>query len=485
MATSSSSVSSQIQPVIVVGSGLAGLSAATQLVSHHIPVNMLESAIKPGGHAIKATSGINGAPTRFQPVKDDREFFNDTVKSAGSVLIHAAANDRSQRERLISTLTESSAAAVHWLADEKDIDLSKVTQLGGHTHPRTHRGAGQSAPPGKSIVSTLLNSLNGNSFFQLRTSSRVTKVVREGDRVTGVEYTREEEDNNKSDMLHGPVVFASGGFAGDTHGMLAKYRPDLAGLPTTNEPRKGSHPLLEEIGAALVDMDRVQVHPTGFLDPNDRSAVVKLLAPEALRGEGGVLLSRDGSRFVNELDTREHIANVIMHSVCPMETTTLRQWDVTLVLDEGAAASASSHMQFYLSKGLIRKTIVGELGPSALRTLQAYADAVSGRKQDTFGRTSFGRWALMDVAPDSIVYAGKVTPVVHFTMGGVRINERSEVLDGRGVPIKGLWATGEVSGGVHGQNRLSGSSLLECVVFGRIAGDEAAAFHKKYYTHSP
>jgi succinate dehydrogenase/fumarate reductase flavoprotein subunit len=80
--------------------------------------------------------------------------------------------------------------------------------------------------------------------------------------------------------------------------------------------------------------------------------------------------------------------------------------------------------------------------------------------------------------PEYEVYTGQVTPVIHFTMGGVVIDEHGRVIGAEGTPIDGLWAAGEVTGGVHGQNRLGGSSLLECVVFGRIAGNEAAAWHK-------
>ncbi|KAE8156342.1 FAD binding domain-containing protein [Aspergillus tamarii] len=489
MTTSSYPLSSSLthpQPVIVVGSGLAGLSAATQLISHQVPVIMLDRAEKPGGNSIKASSGINGAPTRFQPddASDSQEFFlTDTIKSAGDILASSPAEEHKRRESLISTLTASSAEAVYWLTDDKGIDLSKVCRLGGHSRPRTHRGAGQ-RPPGISIVSTLLDSLKASSLFQLRSGARVTKVLREADEVLGVQYTGgdkvETEGNNSTTTLNGPVVFASGGFAGDAHGLLAKYRPDLAGIPSTNQAVEGSQPLLEDIGAGLVDMEQVQIHPTGFVDEKEPSASVKILAAEALRGEGGILLLNNGNRFVNELETREHITNVIMRSAKALGTDA-RQWDVNLLLDEGTAAALGSHMGFYLWKGLMRKTTVQELDSSMLETIKSYGDIVSGKQQDELGRTAFGNWTLKDVTPDSVVYIGKVTPVTHFTMGGATIDERSQVLDKDGSPIKGLWAAGEVTGGLHGQNRLGGSSLLECVVFGRIAGNEAAAFHKKHY----
>ncbi|PYH46986.1 putative FAD dependent oxidoreductase [Aspergillus saccharolyticus JOP 1030-1] len=477
------------QAVIVIGSGLAGLCATTQLIAHRIPVIMLERAAKPGGNSIKASSGINGAPTRFQPpLQNDSAdlFLADTLSSAGRPLASSVAEERARRERLISTLVTTSSEAVSWLVDEKGVDLSTVAQLGGHSRARTHRGGAGQKPPGYAIVSALLDSLNQEPLFELRTNTRVTRVVRaEGDSddtegMLGVEYDAGREDN-QTETLYGPLIFATGGFAGDTHGLLEKYRPDLAGIPSTNEAREGTQPLLEEVGAEVVDMDQVQVHPTGFVDEKDLTAPVKFLAAEALRGEGGILLVGEGKRFVDELDTREKVTAAVMKGAGPLEDTSRRQWDVTLLLDEGAAAASNTHLGFYLWKGLMRKTTVGELAlPSIRDTLQDYAEVVSGKKPDDFGRSSFGNWTLKDVRSDSVVYVGRVTPVVHFTMGGVVINEHSQVLDKSGSPIKGLWAAGEITGGLHGQNRLGGSSLLECVVFGRIAGENAAAFHQQH-----
>jgi FAD-dependent fumarate reductase len=473
-------------PVIIVGSGLAGLSAASTLISHNIPVTILDRAPKPGGNSMKASSGINGTGTRFQDNDDSPDiFFQDTVKSAGEAFTQASSGERARRERLISTLVQRSADAVDWLVDEKGVELGRVVQLGGHSYPRTHRGAG-AGPPGLTIVGVLLEGLKGEELFTLRTGARVTKVVREGECVTGVEYVTvqgTDERQTETHTLNGPVIFATGGFAGDFQGMLATYRSDLANLPSANEAREGTQPILEAVGASMVDMDCVQVHPTGFVDPKDPAALVKILAAEMLRGEGGILLDSDGSRFVNELDTRQHVVDAIMKSSCRMETTT-RQWDVMLVLDESAAAAAGSHMDFYVTKGLMQKMTVDELGLAALKTLQEYADVVSGRKKDKFKRKSFGRWNLTEVMPEYEVYAGQVTPVVHFTMGGVVIDEHSRVIGAERTPIEGLWAAGEVTGGIHGQNRLGGSSLLECVVFGCIAGDEAATWHKGHYPAS-
>jgi FAD-dependent fumarate reductase len=450
---------------IVIGSGLAGLSAASQLIKNNVPVRLLERAAKPGGNSIKASSGINGAPTRYQPVTEPEDaFYLDTISSAGKRMSSFTA----QREMLIETLTTSSASAINWLVEEKGIDLTKVAQLGGHSFARTHRGSGP--PPGFAIVSALLKSLKESSLFHLQTSCTVTRVLQEESRVTGVEYTN--SDGN-TEELYGPIIFASGGFGGDAKGLLAQYRPDLTGYPSTNDPRPGTQPLLTAAGAQLIDMDQVQVHPTGFVDPADPTSPLKFLAAEVLRGEGGILLL-NGKRFVNELDTRENVSNAITSMASTSESP--RQWNVQLVLDEATYNSAKSHVDFYIFKGLVRKTTLSELDFETSETIKRYTEAVSKGIEDPFGRRFFGNWALEEPTPDSTVYVGVVTPIIHYTMGGVLINEKSEVLTEKDHRIDGLWAAGEVTGGVHGGNRLGGSSLLECVVFGRIAGDQCAKY---------
>ncbi|KAK3904572.1 FAD binding domain-containing protein [Staphylotrichum tortipilum] len=481
-------------PVIVVGAGLAGLSAAyAALQAGAMSVYLLEQAAKPGGNSIKASSGINGAPTRFQNAAKygvDQSFWDDTVRSAGSRLqASVAAPIKKHRQGLISTLTDGSAAAIDFLVD-LGVDLSVVAQLGGHSKPRTHRGAGKT-PPGASIVTTLLAKLKeqGGDRFNLVTEAEVTKLLvattpnsntntnNHQQAVTGVEYRHPSHPLT----LSGPVVFATGGFGGDTHGLLAQYRPDLDGLPSTNDPRPGAHGVLTAAGARLVDMVSVQIHPTGFVDPAGPGVALKFLAAEMLRGEGGILLHA-GRRVVNELETREHTSGAIMALPPAEEVGGLRQWDVQLLLDPGATEAAAGHVGFYLWKGLLQKKKVRELDETTRQTLRDYAAVVRGEKKDDLGRVAFGHWRLGveggDLDEEAEVCIGRVTPIVHFTMGGVVFNEQAQVLSSElgedEKPIPGLWAAGEITGGIHGDNRLGGSSLLECVVFGRIAGEQAA-----------
>ncbi|KAI1081411.1 Flavocytochrome c [Whalleya microplaca] len=469
------------KPVIVVGSGLAGLSAAHEALRAGAPVHMVDRAPKPGGNSIKASSGINGAGTKFQHdhgILKDESFYADTIRSAGDRLRAGPAG--LDRQSIIETLTSQSAGAVHWLADEVGVDLSVVAQLGGHSVPRTHRGAGK-LPPGAAIVSTLLAKLKENPNFTLTNSAEVEALlVGEGEEgagtVTGVRY--KGEDGQTSELV-GPVVFAAGGFAGDAHGLLAQHRPDLAGMPSTNEARAAPHPLVGAVGAQFVDMASVQIHPTAFVDPADPGSGYKFLAAEALRGEGGILLSgADGARFVDELQTRDVVTAAVM-ALPSADVGPTRQWNVSLLLDPGAYDAAASHVGFYLWKGLMKKQKVKELKPEVIASVDKYAAMVASGESDPLGRKAFGRWRLPpgETNREEDVYVGTVTPVVHFTMGGVAFNTKAQALRTKNEklePISGLWVAGEIAGGVHGANRLGGSSLLMCAVFGRIAGTEAA-----------
>lgn len=464
-------------PVIVVGSGLAGLSASYEALQRGAPsVHLLDRAPKPGGNSIKASSGINGAGTKFQQaagIEKDDLFYSDTVRSAGS--LWNSPQPPVDRETLVSKLTAESADAVNWLVDEIGVDLSVVAPLGGHSIARTHRGAGKT-PPGAAIIIALLNKLKADEKFTLSNLAEVKALLSENDAVKGVEY---ELDGQKH-TLEGTVMFASGGFAGDANGLLARYRPDLAGIPSTNEDRSGSHDILTSVGAELVDMKSVQIHPTGFIDPASPSTFLKFLAAEMLRGEGGILLY-EGSRFVNEMETREHISNAIMKLPPSKEGDgAIKQWDVTILLDPGASEASANHIGFYEWKGLMKKVKVHDLDPATIAAIDKYAKNVADGAKDEFDRKAYGRWTLKagEENRNQDVYIGRVTPIIHFTMGGVTIDNRARVLrqrDGKLEPIPGLFAAGEITGGIHGSNRLGGSSLLECVVYGRTAGVEVAA----------
>ena len=454
--------------VIVVGGGLSGLSAAHIVLEHGGRVLLLDKKPILGGNSSRATSGINAALTRTQltqGVSDSVDlFYEDTLKGA---------RDRVQPE-LVKVLTGQSAPAVTWLQDRFGLDLSLVSRLGGHSQPRTHRG--KERFPGMTITYGLLEALEEISqkspeLATIVTRARVVALLKEGEGVAGVAY--ELADGSRHEA-RGPVVVATGGFSADfgPDSLLNKYRPDLVALnlSTTN----GDHTTGDGIklglaaGADVVDMDMVQVHPTGLVDPKDPHNKVKFLAAEALRGVGGILLDGRGSRFCNELGHRDFVTGEMRKVAGP----------VRLVLNSAAAKEIEWHCHHYAGKGLMRTYSSGAdlaadigISPDALKaTFDAYNRAAAANS-DPLGRLYFtnGSFQMADT-----FHVALMEPVLHYSMGGLRINAQSSCLypDGRVVP--GLFACGEVAGGVHGVNRLGGSSLLDCVVFGRVAGVSAA-----------
>ncbi|OSX66546.1 hypothetical protein POSPLADRAFT_1038654 [Postia placenta MAD-698-R-SB12] len=454
--------------VIVVGGGLAGLSAAHTLLERGANVLMLDKQPFMGGNSTKATSGINGAGTQTQQeagIPDNAKlFFEDTKESARELA----------RDDLIRVLTGRSGDAVNWLQDKFGLDLSKVARLGGHSQPRTHRGNAQF--PGMVITYAQMERLEDLAQaqpdrVQIKKKARVTKLVRDGEAVVGVEY----EHSGKTETAYGPVILATGGYAADftSESLLKKYRPEYYDLPTTNgEHCTGDgHKLALAIGASAVDLEKVQVHPTGLVDPKEPDAKVKFLAAEALRGVGGLLLDNEGQRFVDELQHRDYVTGKMWEN---------GKYPIRLVLNGQASKEIEWHCKHYVGRGLMKRYESGEqlakdmgLKPEALKKTFDTYNAVVKSKKDPFGKKFFttGEWKLDDIFNVAIM-----TPVLHYTMGGLEIDPESRVLSKSGKPIPGLFASGELAGGVHGANRLGGSSLLGCVVFGRVSGDSAASY---------
>ncbi|KAH7155808.1 FAD binding domain-containing protein [Dactylonectria estremocensis] len=458
--------------IIVVGGGLSGLSAAHTIYLAGGNVIVLDKQGFFGGNSTKATSGINGALTRTQVehgIPDSvQKFYDDTLKSA---------RDKA-RPDLIKVLTYKSAAAVEWLQDEFNLDLTLVSRLGGHSEPRTHRGH-DAKFPGMAITYALMQRLEELAEaepgrVEIVKKARVTSLNKEGNAVTGVTY----EFDGESHTVDGPVVLATGGYAADftETSLLKQHRPDTYGLATTN----GTHAtgdgqkMVMAIGGNGIDMDKVQVHPTGLVDPKDPGSKWKFLAAEALRGEGGLLLNADGDRFCDELGHRDYVSGMMW------KEKEKSKFPIRLVLNSKASNTLDFHTRHYSGRGLMKKMTGAELAkeigctPDHLQsTFKSYNSIADGKEKDPWGKKFFPNLPL-DINDD--FHVSLMEPVLHFTMGGIEINDKAEVLNQDKKPFDGLYACGELAGGVHGANRLGGSSLLGCVVYGRVAGDTASNF---------
>jgi len=475
----------QSYDVIVVGSGLAGLAAAIEAADAGVSVALLEKESRNGGNSAKASSGMNSVGSEAQKsfhIDDSIDkFIADTLRS-GEYLSNTA---------LVDILAKQSKDALEFLIREgrnETLRMDDVIICGGHSVARTHRSkpdpSGKPGPNvGWEIVSTLLKRVKERPGVHVLSGVKVVDlIVTEADGVVGVMYHLLNESGSGGGELHRlfgrAVILATGGYSADRKGFLAEYAPRISDLPTTNGPfalGEGIKMALR-IGAEAIDLDKVQVHPTAFVDPKEPLAGTQFLAPEAFRGAGGILLNVKGERFVNELGRRKDVVDAIMYQQVEGSPMAFAY----LVLNSAARdRHGAGTLSFYESKGFFQSyenvaafanaiNIVPEM---LQRTLLEYGRLDS----DPYGKTVF---PTLFSPPDEKLWVAKITPAIHYCMGGLRISENTEVLLKGELrkPIKGLYAAGEVSGGVHGSNRLAGNSLLECTVFGRIAGLQAAAY---------
>jgi fumarate reductase flavoprotein subunit len=269
------------------------------------------------------------------------------------------------------------------------------------------------------------------------------------------------------------VILTTGGF-GANFDKIAEYRPDLVDYCTTNADGIQGQGLdmAVEVGAKTVDLDQIQIHPTVHVDEGGNAHLIT----EGLRGDGAILVNQNGERFYDEVSTRDKVsaAEIAQQS----ETGADHVW---LVMDQ-AMADASAVIQGYINNGY---TVSGEsyeelaeamgvdaaLFASTMEGWNACVEAGEDSQLSENQRTSFAN--PLNTAP---YYAITVTPGIHHTMGGLVIDSKAEVIGSDDAAIPGLFAAGEVTGGVHGANRLGGNAVADITVFGRVAGTSAAEY---------
>ena len=441
--------------VVIIGSGGTGLSAAIQANELGMKVAVLEKEEELGGNTNRASSGMNAAETNVQlhhgVIDNVADFYHETYKDGGRL------NDKD----MLGYFVYHTAPAIDWLADH-DIKLDDITITGGMSKQRTHRPASM-APIGGFLVKSLLKVV-AQEDIPVFNKTKVTELRRADDgRVNGVKV---DADGITKIINAKAVILATGGF-GASKEYIKRFRPDLESYKTTNQPGATGDglKLAENVGAELMQMNLVQVHPTVQQD----NPHVYLIG-EAVRGEGAILVNAEGKRFVNELNTRKIVSNAI---------TALPEHSAYLILDQGIRDHVKA-IEFYDKVGLV---VHGEtiedlakkinVDPSNLKqTVATWNQAVENHDDAEFGRTTGMDRGITNPG----FFAIHIAPAIHYTMGGIHITPKTQVLDGNGDIIKGLFAAGEVAGGLHGNNRVGGNSIAETIVFGRQAGQQVALY---------
>lgn len=439
--------------ILVIGAGGAGLSAAIAAADKGKKVIVLEKEGILGGNTNYSTGGINAAETSVQKglgIKDTvAVFYNDTWEGGKRLGFPA----------LIQSFVSHSASTIDWLI-ALGADLSDVGLMGGSSIKRTHRPQGGAAV-GAHLMK-ILKSASDNRNIEIRTNNTVTGLLSAGGRVTGASVCN--KDGSAYSIAAGAVIIATGGFGANLK-MVETYKPDLKGFSTLCH--KGAtgdaFSWVTSLGGDLVQMEQIQIHPTAEAENH-------ILITEAVRGNGAILVNDGAYRFVNEMDTRDVVSSAILSQ------KTGTAW---LVFDESVRKSLSV-IDTYINQHLLEEGESIEDLASQMKvpsdtlksTMSRYAQMQKSGNDSDFGRSSLEMPVPLETAP---YYAVKVAPAIHHTMGGVRVDADCHVLKSDGNIIDGLYAAGEVTGGLHGANRLGGNGVADIVVNGKIAGETAAS----------
>ncbi len=433
--------------LVVIGSGASGMSAALEAEARGYRVILLEKMPYVGGNTLRATAGINALGTKEQEaitVEDSKAQFIEDVMASGH---------RENNPVMVELLVEKSTETIEWL-QSKSIDLSDVGILAGHTYPRTHRPSG-GKPVGNEIVQKLKAAVEA-STIDLRLENTAFAIEVKDNTVRSVSV---EDRYGKHYKINTPnVVIATGGFGGSPE-TFVYYNQKLKGYATTNSPSATGDfiQLVDSLDVKLVNLDYIQTHPTA-------SSEYGVLITEALRGNGGILINQLGQRFADELKNRDMLSEDLVNQP---------DKEVYLVFNEAIRTSLEATDHYIdlklLSKGETLEALANEMRidqSAFMATINQYNQYVDEGLDPDFHRQDLK--VKLDKGP---YYAIKVMPAVHYCMGGILIDSQARVLTASDeTPIIGLYASGEATGGIHGANRLGGNSLLDAVVFGRIAG---------------
>ena len=448
--------------VLVVGAGGAGMAAAVTAHQNGAEVLIIEKMGKVGGNTMISGTAYNAADPVRQPaqgIEDSPEKHYEQTLEGG---------DNLGNPELVKVLTDNAYAGIEWLESlGMQFKDTVFTVLGG-LWPRAHKPV---LPLGTGYFEQAYMPYLNENNVEVMLETKATELIVEEGKVVGV-IAEGSKGNKVTIRTNNGVVLATGGFGANVE-MRQEYDGIWGSLDesigTTNHPGATGDGVVmaEAIGAELVGMDKIQLLPmgdpeTGSLNGNIEQGV-----------EDRIFINKEGNRFVDEGERRDVMTKALFeqtddfmwivvdqHSYPTGDTVNNFNETIDDLVAAGRAYKADTLEELAEMMGVDKDNFIN--------AVNKFNEAVDGA-EDEFGRTLFAN--KIDTAP---FYAAARKPTVHHTMGGVKINTNAEVINTDGEVISGLFAAGEVTGGVHGSNRLGGNALADITVFGRIAGENAA-----------
>lgn len=448
----------QTYDVVVIGGGGAGLSAAVEAAQEGASVVVLEKMSFVGGNTMVSGGGLNIPESWIQKsknVEDNVElYYEDTLKGG----------DNEGNKSLVKVMAENALDVAEWLRDEVKVEFmeERLQQFGGHSVPRAIIAKGNS---GVELTNKLKEAAIENGVEIKLDTKAEELIIDDSGRVIGVRAVKSGEQNLEITANKG-VILATGGF-GSNVAMRKKYNPEFdEKYMSTDQPGTTGDgiTMAEKLGAKLTQMEYIQTYPTC----NTKTGIMSYVANS--RFDGAILINKEGKRFVEEMDRRDVISKNILkqtdnvaYLVWGQEVeevgnmTKLHEGEYEQLEKDGLICKADTIEEAAKFFDIDVKTVK--------ETIEKYNEYVEKGKDEDFNR----RGTLRTIK-EGPFYIEKVAPSVHHTMGGLVINENTQVIGKDDKPIPGLFAAGEVTGGIHGTNRLGGNAVTDAIVFGRIAG---------------
>lgn len=449
--------------VIVIGTGFAGLTAAIESRLAGAQVLILEKMSACGGNSIISDGGIAAPGSKLQQkfgITDSPERMYTDMLEAGMGL-----NDPA----LVHTLTENADDTFEWSQSYLGVEyLERVDIFGGHSLPRCYTAKNIT---GATIIKKQLAKIKELDIC-VRFKSQVTDFICDDNgRVCGVSIKDMKNPNSETLYIEASkgVIIASGGFASDVE-FRKQYDSRLTeDIKSTNKPFATAEVLQAaiHIGAATQDLSCIQCGP--WASPDESGYGVGPQFSEYIVFQYGIIIDpATGKRFINELTDRKTLSDTLFSIGHPCIG----------IADSWAVETAGWNIDAAINKKVVRKfETIAELASCYKINLTDLQNTIIkfNTHFDNRNDTQFNKPLLEKSAPlaKPLYYAIRLWPKVHFTMGGIKINSKSEVINTKNNIIPGLYAAGEVTGGVHGASRLGSCSITDCLVFGRIAGKNA------------
>ena len=447
--------------VIVLGAGGAGLSAALTAVKAGKTAIVLEKLPSIGGNT-QISGGGMAAPCNWmqkeEGIEDSPELFESDIIAGG--------DDTDQDHDLVNVLANSALESAEWLRDEHNVEFARMSFFGGHSVKRSLVPKGES---GAQITWPLKGDAEA-AGVTIYTSMRASEfVVDDSGTITAVKAS--DPDGNEYEFTGKAFVLATGGFGSNVE-MRLQYNPDLdENVHSTDTVATTGDGIVmaQGIGAGLVGMQWIQTYPT--CDPVTGAL---LYIYDMRLDDRGILVNAEGDRFVEELDRRDVISNAIKSQTGEVAYLL---WDQAGVDETGLFDAHPGEVKMGYDLGtLFKGDTLEEVAEAAGVDAEELVKTVEHWNEmcDAGADADFNYRSNMNKFETAPYYLGACVPSVHHTMGGVHINTDAQVVKETGETIPNLFAAGEVTGGIHGTNRLGSDAVADCITFGRIAGASAA-----------